>query len=237
MDKLKQELNDLNNSILELESQIQIEKIEAENNIKQLNVELTQIKEDKRQYALKNDFDSVETCRRKENNLKFKIDSHWNNYSLLKNELFKLNKQKTELEKQIKLKEDQIKRNNEIKAKMDEVLNNYKESQNLKQAAIDSNINPDHVDQWYEWGKNDFNETYSYFHTKIIEIDNSFKDAEVQKLKKQMDSVIEAYKKTNSLNEASKIANVSYDAVMYWYEWGSKGFGKENTYFFKNIND
>ena len=52
-----------------------------------------------------------------------------------------------------------------------------------------------------------------------------------------MDSVIEAYKNTNSLKEASKISNVSYDTVQYWYEWGSKGFGSENTYFFKYISN
>ena len=52
-----------------------------------------------------------------------------------------------------------------------------------------------------------------------------------------MDNVIEAYKKTNSLKEASKRANVSYDTVQYWYEWGFKGFGKENTYFFKKIDN
>ncbi len=50
-----------------------------------------------------------------------------------------------------------------------------------------------------------------------------------------MDNVIEAYKKTNSLKEASKMVNVSYDTVKYWYVWGSRGFGEENTYFFKNL--
>ena len=154
---------------------------------------------------------------------------------MLNSELSKLNKEKIALEKQIKLEEDKIKRNNEIMSQIDDVLNNYKKSQNLKQAAIDSNISPNHVEQWFEWGKNGFNEIYSYFYSQIIEIDNYFKDLEAQKLKKQMDSVIEAYKKTNSLEKASKMADVSYDTVQYWYEWGSKGFGRENTYFFKKL--
>ncbi len=235
MEKLKQNLNDLNNSISELESQIREAKIEAEVNVKQLTNELSQVRQDKKEFAIKNDFDSVQNCRRRENNLKFKIDAQWNNYSFLNSELSKLNKEKIALEKQIKLEEDKIKRNNEIMSQIDEVLNNYKKSQNLKQAAIDSNISPNHVEQWFEWGKNGFNETYSYFYTQIIEIDNYFKDLEAQKLKKQMDSVIEAYKKTNSLEKASKIADVSYDTVQYWYEWGSKGFGRENTYFFKKL--
>ena len=235
MEKLKQNLNDLNNSISELKSQIREAKIEAEVNVKQLTNELSQVRQDKKEFAIKNDFDSVQNCRRRENNLKFKIDAQWNNYLLLNSELSKLNKEKIALEKQIKLEEDKIKRNNEIMSQIDEVLNNYKKSQNLKQAAIDSNISPNHVEQWFEWGKNGFNETYSYFYTQIIEIDNYFKDLEAQKLKKQMDSVIEAYKKTNSLEKASKMADVSYDTVQYWYEWGSKGFGRENTYFFKKL--
>lgn len=48
-----------------------------------------------------------------------------------------------------------------------------------------------------------------------------------------MDDVVDAYRKTDSLKEASRMAGVSYDTVMYWYEWGSRGFGSENTYFFK----
>ena len=235
MNKLKQDLININIQIQELENKIEKERINAESNIKPLKIELTQVKEDKRKHALKNDFDSVQNCIRKENNLKFKINAQWNKYSLLKDDLFKLNNEKTTLEKQIKLEEDKIKRNNQILAQMDEVLKNYKKTQNLEHAAIDSKINPNHVNQWYEWGKNNFNETYSYFYNQIIEIDNQFMDLEAQKLKKQMDSVIEAYKKTNSLKEASKIASVSYDTVQYWYEWGSRGFGKENAYFFKKI--
>ena len=76
------------------------------------------------------------------------------------------------------------------------------------------------------YGKNNFNETYFYFYNQIIEIDIYFKDLEAEKLKKQMDAVIEFYKKTNSLKEASKFAGVSYDTVKYWYEWRSRGFGE-----------
>ena len=120
---------------------------------------------------------------------------------------------------------------------MDEVLANYKKSQNLKQAAIDSNINPNYVKQWFKWGEDNLNETYVYFYNKINEIDNYFKELESQELKKQMDRVVEAYKKTHSLKDASKIANVNPDTIQYWYDWGSRGFGEENTYFFKRIDE
>ena len=118
---------------------------------------------------------------------------------------------------------------------MDKVIKNYRKTQNLTHAAVTSNISPDHVRQWMEWGKNDYNEIYSYFYSQITEADEYFKELETQKLKKQMNEVAEAYKKTKSLREASKIADVSYDTVMYWYEWGSRGFGEENAYFFRKI--
>lgn len=237
MDQLKQDLNNLNDSIRDLENKIEKERLAAEDNIKPLNDELIQIKKDKTVYAAKGDIDSVQSCRRREENLKFKINAQWNNYFTLKNDLTKLNKQKLELENQIKLEEDKLKRKKEILARMDEVLGNYKKTQNLTQAAFDSQINPDYVEQWIEWGKNDFSEAYSYFYNQIIEIDEYFKDLESQKLKQEMDRVIEAYEKTDSLKEASKLADVSYDTVQYWYEWGSRGFGEENTYFFKNIRE
>ena len=176
MERLKQDLDEISSSINELENQIEKAEREAEHNVKPLKAELSQIKKDKTQFAAKSDFDSVQACIRKENNLKFKINAQWNQCSLLKDELYKLKKEKQELEKQIKLEEDKIKRNNEILAQMDKVLTNYKKTQNLKQAAIDSKINPNTVEQWFEWGKNDFNQTYSYFYNQIIEIDNYFKD-------------------------------------------------------------
>jgi hypothetical protein len=101
---------------------------------------------------------------------------------------------------------------------------------------MDAGMDPNSAEQWFEWGRNDFNETYSYFYNEIIRIDNHFKDLEAQKLKEQMDRVVDAYRKTGSLRQASRIADVSYDTVQYWYEWGSRGFGEENTYFFKNVN-
>lgn len=237
MDKLKQKLDDLNSFIQELENQIQIAKNESENNITSLKEQLAQVKEDKIKFASKSDFDSVQNCRRKEENFKFKIDAQWNRYAMLKNDLIELKKEKINLENHIKLEEDKIKRNNQILAQMDKVLKNYKESQNLKRAAIDSKINPENVEQWFEWGRNDYNQSYSYFYKEITQIDDYFKDLETQKLIKLMDEVVEVYKMTNSLKEASKIANVSYDTVQYWYEWGSKGFGEENTYFFKKLNE
>lgn len=234
---LKQDLDNVNAEIRKLESEIRMAQTEAENNIKPLKEELVQLKEDKRNFASKNDFESVQNCRRRENNLKFKIDAQWNRYSLLKEDLSKLKKQKTNLETKIKLEEDKVKRSNQIRSQMDEVLANYKKSQSLKQAALDSNINPNYVTQWHKWGEDNLNETYSYFYNEIKEIDNYFKEMKSQELKKQMDSVVEAYRKTNSLKDAAKIANVNPDTVEYWYEWGSRGFGEENTYFFKKIKE
>ena len=120
---------------------------------------------------------------------------------------------------------------------MDRVIANYKKSQNLTLAATDSNISPDQVMQWYEWGKNDYDETYSYFYSKILEADDYFKNLEALKLKKQMDDVIDAFKITDSPEKASQIAQVSYDTVRYWYEWGSRGFGEENTYFYNKLKE
>ena len=234
-DEFNNELSCLNGEIVSLEKQISAEQLEAENNIKPLTLELARIREEKRQYASKNDFDSVQDCIRRENNLKFKINAQQNRCSILKDELFRLNHKKADLERRIKLEEDKIKRNNEILSKMNAVLDSYRKTQSLKQAAVDSNIHPSNAEQWYDWGKNGFSETYSYFYSKIIEIDENFKDMEAQKLKDKMDSVIDAYKKTDCLKEASKMAGVSYDTVQYWYEWGSKGFGEENAYFFNEL--
>lgn len=206
MENLIEKLDNLNKSIVKLEIQIQKAKVEAGNNIKPLKYELAQVKENKRKSALKNDFDSVQNYRRKEDNLKFKIDAQWNKYSLLKDDLTKLIRQKSDLEIQIKLEEDKIKRNNEIKNQMDKVLKNYKKTQDLEKSAIDSNINPNNVCQWYDWGKNGFNETYAYFYNQIIEIDNYFKDLEAQKIINEMDRVIEAYKKNQFTGKSCKIS-------------------------------
>ena len=78
----------------------------------------------------------MENCRRRENNLKFKISAQWNRCSLLKEELSKMKKQRGDLESQIKLERDKIKRNDEIKSRMDIVLANYEKSRNLTQAAV-----------------------------------------------------------------------------------------------------
>ena len=236
MNKLKEDLADLNNKIQDLEIQIKKSNQKAEDNVKPLKTELAQVKKDKSQYAYKGDFASVESCRRKEENLKFKINAQWNESLILKNDLVKLKEQKQVLESEIKLKRDQIRKANELLALMDNVLDNYKKSQNLKQAAIDSNINPNSVNQWYEWGENNFSETYTHFYNQILEIDNHFKTQKALQLKADMDNVIDAYKKTKSLKKASKMADVSYDTVQYWYKWGSMGFGEDNVYFFKNID-
>lgn len=237
MEKLISDLNNLLHEIRVLENKIHDAEIEVENNIKPLNNKLSKIREDKRLFASKQDFDSIQSCIRREDNLKFKINAQWNEYSLLKDELIVLNRKKHDLEYQLQLEKDKIKRNDEILSQMKLVLNNYRESQNLKQAALDSNIKYDYVKQWFEWGRNNYNETYAYFHNQVIEIDDYFKDLKAQELKNQMDKVINAYQKTNSLKKACEIADVSYDTAEYWYEWGSHGFGEENTYFFKRIKE
>lgn len=236
MDKLNTDLYSLAKKIEDLEVEIEKAKKEAEDNVKPLKEELLQVKKDKSQYAYKGDFDSVEECRRREENLKFKITAQWNECSILKNDLAKLKIEKRELEDKIKLERDRIKRACELSDLMDKVLDNYKKSQSLKSAAIDSNISPDSVMQWYEWGKNDFSEIYTHFYRKISEIDEEFKNQEVQKLKSEMDRVIEAYRECKSLKKASQITGVSYDTVQYWHKWGSMGFGEENVYFFKNLD-
>ena len=72
---------------------------------------------------------------------------------------------------------------------------------------------------------------------KLKKIDDGKKKLfEKDNLLNQMDRVIENYKHTKSLEQASKMANVSYDTVKYWYEWGRDGFGEENSYFYKEIS-
>ena len=237
MEKLIKELETLNENISDIKNQIKQAEIDAENNIKPLKDELDHLKEDKRKYAMKHDFSSVQALNSREKNIKFKINANWNKYSLLKEDLTKLNKQKQSLENEIQLKKDYIKRNNEILAKMNKVLKNYKKTRILKDAAIESNISYNQAKQWYDWGKQDYDKNCRYFYEKILEIKDYFKDLEAQKLKKQMDDVVNAYRKTNSLKEASKIADVSYDTVKYWYEWGSMGFGEDNIYFFNKLTD
>ena len=236
MDKLTEKLNELNTRISELENQIAEAEREALKNIEPLNAELARVKKDKREYGLKSDFESVQACVRKENNLKFKISAQWNRSSMLKDELTVLKGKKGDLQSQIQLEKDKIRRNEEIKSQMDRVIECYRKTRDLKKSAVESKIQPSSVEQWLEWGKNKFNDTYAYFYNSIVEIDNNFRDMQTAKLKKQMDGVVEAYRKTDSLEEASKLAGVSYDTVCYWYEWGSRGFGEENTYFFKKID-
>lgn len=237
MENLKQDLDNLNKAISKLEIQIEEAKIEAERNIEPLENELAKVRRDKRDYGAKSDFESVQQCRSRENNLKFRIDAQWNRYFMLKNDLTKLKHDKNDIESRIKLEEDKIRRKDEILSRMDTVLENYRKTGDLKQAAVESKIQPGSVEQWREWGKNGFNDTYSYFYEKVREIDDYFKVMESERLKMQMDSVAEAYGKTGSLEKASEIAGVSYDTVQYWYEWGSRGFGAENTYFFKKIDE
>ena len=237
MNSMEEELIRLNNQIDDLESQISEAERRAEANIKPLREELAQVKRDKTLYASKNDSASVSDCIRREANLKFKISAQWNEASQLKDDLFKLKSQKKDLEYKINLEKDKIKRHNQTIEQMNIVLDNYRKSQSLKQAAINSNISPDTVEQWYEWGKNAFSETSDYFYNSIIEIDEEFKHIKDKEVLNQMDRVIEAYRKTKSLEKSSKLAKVNYDAVMYWYKWGSMGLDENNTYFYRKIQE
>lgn len=234
MEELKQELEEVIIKINDLEAEIEIAKQKAHSNIEPLKNELSRLKEVKRRYAFKNDPDSVRECIRREDNLKFKINAQRNEYLILTDELFKLNTQKEDLEYKIQLEKDKIKKN-QLREKLDLIISNYEKSQNLKDAAIASNVNPDHAEQWLEWGKNDYDESYSYFFKEIQKIDAHQKDLEREKTRKQMDRVIEIYRKTESLKKAAKVARVNYDTVQYWYDWGRMGFGEDNVYFYKNI--
>lgn len=234
--ELKNQLNKLNEEINLLENNIEKAKIEAEENIKLINTQILEIKENKRKYALKNDFESVQQSNSKIENLKFKINAQWNKYSLLNEELNNLKKQKNNLLNEIKLKEDKNRRNNQIRNQMDKVLTEYKKTHELKKAAIDSNISYETVQHWFDWGKNNYNQTTTYFYNQIREIDDYFKQQEKLKLRKEMDQVIEAYKKTHSLKEASADAGVSYNTVKYWFDWGKNKFGDDNYYFYTEIS-
>ena len=237
MEKLMKDFDNVCENIRDIENQIEQAKCEAENNIAPLKEELSQIKEDKRKYAIKNDFASVQSLNSRERNLKFKIAAQWNKYSLLKEDLTKLNRQRQKLEDEIQLKKDYIKREKEILSRMNLVLKNYKKTRTLKDAAYESKISYDQVRQWYEWGERDLNDNCRYFYKSILETDEYFKSLEEEKLKKEMDEVLSAYLTTGSLEKASQISGVSYDTVQYWYKWGSMGFGEENVYFFKKINE
>lgn len=237
MEKLKRNLDNLTCEISDLEMQISKARKEAESNIAPLKSELEKVRREKRDFGLKNDFESVRSCISREKNLKFKIASQWNRHSLLNEKLSRLKEQRQNLEEKIKLENDKAKRTRELKSKMDAVAGSYRKTQSLKNSAVESKIHPETVLQWFEWGLKGYGEIYVYFHSKIKEIDDEFAGIEQQKLKKQMDSVAEAYKKTGSLKKASEIADVSYDTVQYWYKWGMQGFGEENTYFYKKIED
>ena len=236
MEELKRRLDELEGEIEQMEISVSEAEAEALKNIEPLEWELEDLRVEKRKYASKNDFESVQSIIKREDNIKFKISAQWNRSLILKSDLVKLKKSREDLKYQIKLAEDRARRDRDVKSQMDRVIENYRKTGSLEKAAADSKISYDHVMQWYEWGRNDFNETSRYFYDKISDIDDYFRDLEAQKLKSDMDRVADAFKKTGSLKEASETAGVSYDTVKYWYEWGSRGFGEENTYFYRKVS-
>lgn len=68
-----------------------------------------------------------------------------NRYS--KRRFIQIKSRKENMKRQIKLQEDKIKRKNELLSQMNTVLENYKKTQNLKHVSLDSNINPNYVEQ------------------------------------------------------------------------------------------
>ena len=235
MNQLTERLRQLNNEISKLEDEIKKAEYEAEQNIAPLESELSQIRQDKRKSAMKNDFEHVEQLKSKEANLKFKISAQHNRSNMLKEDLTKLSAKKDELLFQIKLEEDRIKRDEKITKQMNDVLGHYRNTRSLKEAALSAGIHFETVEQWMDWGKNTYNKTSVYFFNKVNEIDDDFKKQDALKLKTEMDSVIREYKKSKSLKEACRSAGVSYDTAQYWFSWGRNGFGEENKYFYREI--
>ena len=223
-------------------------KESTETNVQPLMIQLDSVRNDIRKYGFKNDIASINQSKRKEFEILSKIDHEWKDYRDLNEKISILKRYKNELLEEIRLaevdeakrkkhEEEILKRNLEIRSQMDAVIENYKSSFSLKESSQKTNIGFDLVLTWFNWGKNGFDENSKYFYDEIKRIDDENKKLfEKENVINQMDRVIENYKKTESLEQASKMADVSYDTVKYWYEWGRNGFGEENSYFYKEIS-
>ena len=244
----KQKIEEIDRKIEILEKESISLKESTETNVQPLMIQLDSVRNDIRKYGFKNDIASINQSKRKEFEILSKIDHEWKDYRDLNEKISILKRYKNELLEEIRLaevdeakrkkhEEEILKRNLEIRSQMDAVIENYKSSFSLKESSQKTNIGFDLVLTWFNWGKNGFDENSKYFYDEIKRIDDENKKLfENENVINQMDRVIENYKKTESLEQASKMADVSYDTVKYWYEWGRNGFGEENSYFYKEIS-
>ena len=244
----KQKIEEIDRKIEILEKESISLKESTETNVQPLMIQLDSVRNDIRKYGFKNDIASINQSKRKEFEILSKIDHEWKDYRDLNEKISILKRYKNELLEEIRLaevdeakrkkhEEEILKRNLEIRSQMDAVIENYKSSFSLKESSQKTNIGFDLVLTWFNWGKNGFDENSKYFFDEIKRIDDENKKLfEKENVINQMDRVIENYKKTESLEQASKMADVSYDTVKYWYEWGRNGFGEENSYFYKELS-
>ena len=244
----KQKIEEIDRKIEILEKESISLKESTETNVQPLMIQLDSVRNDIRKYGFKNDIASINQSKRKEFEILSKIDHEWKDYRDLNEKISILKRYKNELLEEIRLaevdeakrkkhEEEILKRNLEIRSQMDAVIENYKSSFSLKESSQKANISFDLVLTWFNWGKKGFDENSKYFYDEIKRIDAENRNLfEKENIIIQMDRVIENYKNTESLEQASKMANVSYDTVKYWYEWGKNGFGEENSYFYKELS-
>ena len=243
-----QKIKEIDREIEILEKESFSVKESTEKKVQPLMIQLDSVREDIRKYGFKNDLSSLDKAKRKEFNISSQINQEWKEYRDLNEKISILKNTKNSLLEEIRLEEEDeaqrkrheeeiLKRNLEIRSQMDVVIENYKSSFSLKESSQKANISFDLVLTWFNWGKNGFDSNSKYFYDEIKKIDDENKKSfEKENIINQMDRVIENYKNTESLEQASKMANVSYDTVKYWYEWGRNGFGEENSYFYKEIS-
>lgn len=244
----KQKIKEIDNEIEILEKESVSLKESTESKVQPLMGQLDSIRADIKKYGFKNDIASIDKSKRREFEILSQINLEWKDYRDLNEKISILKRSKNNLLEEIRLaeadeaqrkrrEEEILKRNLEIRSQMDAVIENYKSSFSLKESSKKANISFDLVLTWFNWGKNGFDENSKYFYDEIKRIDDENKKLfEKESIINQMDRVIENYKNTASLEQASKMANVSYDTVKYWYEWGKNGFGEENSYFYKELS-
>ena len=244
----KQKIKEIDNEIEILEKESISLKESTESKVQPWMGQLDSVRADIKKYGFKNDIPSINKSKRREFEILSQINLEWKDYRDLNEKISILKRSKNNLLEEIRLaeadeaqrkrrEEEILKRNLEIRSQMDAVIENYKSSFSLKESSQKANISFDLVLTWFNWGKNGFDENSKYFYDEIKRIDDENKKLfEKESIINQMDKVIENYKNTESLEQASKMANVSYDTVKYWYEWGKNGFGEENSYFYKDLS-
>ena len=244
----RQKIEEIDRKIEILEKESISLKESTESKVQPLMGQLDSIRADIKKYGFKNDIASINKSKRREFEILSQINLEWKDYRDLNEKISILKRSKNNLLEEIRLaeadeaqrkrrEEEILIRNLEIRSQMNEVIENYKESLSLKESSQKANISFDLVLTWFNWGKNGFDENSKYFYDEIKKIDAENRNLfEKENIINQMDRVIENYKNTESLEQASKMANVSYDTVKYWYEWGKNGFGEENSYFYNELS-